>query len=76
MLSVTGLMQFLADDRYRGRIGSLQIVLWGVTPFGAVPMGIMAERVGVPLVVGVAGGIAAVLLMLTLLAQPKIRRIQ
>ena len=76
MLTVTGLMQFLADDRYRGRIGSLQIVLWGVTPFGAFPMGIMAERVGLPVVVGVAGGIAAVLLMLTLLVQPKIRRIE
>lgn len=76
MLTVTGLMQFLADDRYRGRVGSLQIVLWGVTPFGAFPMGLMAERVGVPMVVGVAGGIAAVLLMLTLLVQPKIMRIE
>ncbi len=76
MLTVTGLMQFLAADRYRGRIGSLQIVLWGVTPFGAFPMGLMAEQVGVPTVVGVAGVIAAVLLMLTLIAQPQIRRIE
>ena len=76
MLTVSALMQILAADRYRGRIGSLQIVLWGITPFGAFPMGLMAERVGVPIVVGVAGAIAAVLLVLTLLVQPNIRRIE
>ena len=76
MLTVSALMQILAADRYRGRIGSLQIVLWGVTPFGAFPMGLLAESVGVPVVVGVAGAAAAVLLVLTLLVQPNVRRIE
>ena len=76
MLTISGLMQILAADRYRGRIGSLQIVLWGVTPFGAFPMGLMAERVGVPVVVGAAGVAAVGLLLLLLLVQPKIRRIE
>ena len=75
MLTVSGLMQILAADEYRGRIGALQIVLWGLTPIGALPMGFFAERVGVPTVVGVAGILATALLLLLLLAQPRIRQI-
>lgn len=76
MVAVGALMQILASDEYRGRIGSLQIVLWGLGPVGALPMGLLAESLGVPVVIGLAGAIATILLLLTLIMQPTISRIE
>ncbi|MDP6350263.1 MAG: MFS transporter [Chloroflexota bacterium] len=76
MLTVGALMQLIAADEYRGRVGSLQIILWGLSAVGGLPMGFFAERSSVPLVVGIAGALAFGLLLLLLVAQPKIRQIE
>ncbi len=76
MLTVGALMQLIAADEYRGRVGSLQIILWGFSAVGGLPMGFFAERSSVPVVVGIAGVIATILLLILLVAQPKIRQIE
>lgn len=76
MLIVVGLAQMVfmtvnntvitsvIPDHIRGRVMSVLMMSFGLMPFGAVPAGILADQMGVPIVVA-AGG---VMLIVTVLA--------
>ncbi len=70
------LLQMLAEDHYRGRMGAVQLVLWGLTPLGAIPMGILGDATSSSFAVGLAAALGLVLLLVLLVAAPQIRRLQ
>ncbi len=70
------LLQLLAEDHYRGRMGAVQLVLWGLTPIGAIPMGILGDATSSSFAVGLAAAAGLVLLLVLLAAAPQIRRLQ
>lgn len=45
------LMQLQADPEFRGRVMSLQTMMWGITPFSALLMGALIDVWGAPSVV-------------------------
>jgi MFS family permease len=54
-------LQMIAPDRLRGRVMSLYTLLFlGSTPVGGELTGVMAERIGVRLTVGIEAGVCAV----------------
>ncbi|MFO7696677.1 MAG: MFS transporter [Anaerolineae bacterium] len=44
-----------SEVAFRGRIMSISMMEWGLMPLGTIPSGALADRVGVPWVVGVQG---------------------
>ncbi|MBC7236665.1 MAG: MFS transporter [Chloroflexi bacterium] len=61
MVMNSTLLQAHADAVYRGRVLSVYMMLWGLTPLGTLPAGFLADKVGVPPVIA-AQGIMVVLL--------------
>ncbi len=52
---------------------SVMLMTFGLMPLGSVPAGIMAERVGAPLVVAVSAGLFVVAALLVFLTIPAFR---
>ncbi len=53
-------LQMSAPDHLRGRVMSLYMLLFvGTTPIGGVLTGVVAERIGVPLTIGIEAGMCA-----------------
>jgi len=68
MTSCNSTLQISAPDDLRGRMMSLYtLVFAGVTPFGALLMGTVAERLGVAAAFAVAGGLGLLLILIVLL---------
>jgi len=59
------LIQIHTEATFRGRVMSVYMMTWGLTPLGTLPAGAIADKVGVPLVVA-AQGILIVVLMATM----------
>ena len=70
------LLQVDCDDQFRGRVMSMYMMMWGLTPLGTIPAGAAADRVGVPLVVGLQGGLLAAIFLGVWLLRPRIRRLE
>jgi hypothetical protein len=49
------LVQVNSDERYLGRMMSVYMMLWGLTPLGTIPGGFLADRVGVTTVITIQG---------------------
>jgi MFS family permease len=67
--SCNTILQLTAPDAFRGRIMSLYAVVFaGVTPFGALTVGYVAEKLGTPAAcaVGGAGGLLSVAILTVL----------
>jgi MFS family permease len=47
MVANQTLVQANCDDAYRGRVMSTYMMMWGLTPLGAIPAGALADRFGV-----------------------------
>ncbi len=70
------LIQGNCIDRYRGRVLSIYMMTWGLTPLGTLPAGALADHYGVPLVVS-AQGILCILSFVGLwFLQPRLRRLE
>ena len=61
MIANNTLLQTGADPAYRGRVMSVYMMMWGLTPLGTLPAGAVADQLGVPIVIIAQG----VLLMAT-----------
>jgi MFS family permease len=59
---------------YRGRVLSLTMMEYGLSPLGTLPAGAIADQVGVPWVTGVQGAIAAAVFGLVAILKPELRR--
>ena len=70
------LLQLLAEDHFRGRMGAVQLVLWGLTPLGAIPMGVLGDATSSSFAVGLAAAIGLGLLLVLLVLTPQLRRMQ
>ncbi len=66
-------IQLVIPHEVRGRVMSVMMMTFGLMPLGSVPAGIMAERVGAPLVVAVSAGLFVVAALLVFLMIPAFR---
>jgi len=66
-------IQLVIPHEVRGRVMSVMLMTFGLMPLGSVPAGIMAERVGAPLVVAVSAGLFIAAAMLVFLLVPAFR---
>ena len=67
MVMTQTLLQVNVEDRFLGRVMSLQIMVYGLAPLGTLPAGAIADRVGVPAVVSALGALLIVTFAVTAL---------
>ena len=70
------LLQVSCEDRLRGRVMSMYMMMFGLTQLVTIPAGAVADRLGVVLVLTLQGGLFALVYVLVLLLGPKIRRLE
>lgn len=75
MTIVGALLQILVPDELRGRMGSIQMLMWGLTAIGGLPMGIMATVTGVPLTITISSSLAACLIAIIGISSKTVRGI-
>ena len=64
-----------ADDEHRGRVMGIYMLNFGLTPFGAIPLGILAEATDIRLAFAIAGIVLGMSVLLTWILTPRIRRL-
>ncbi len=69
------LLQAQSDKDYLGRVMSISMMEWGLTPLGTLPAGAIADYVGVPPVIIVEGVIVTLLFAAAAFFKPQIRRL-
>jgi len=69
------LVQAYTDIAYRGRVLSVSMMMWGLTPLGTIPSGALADQIGVPWVIIVQGAMVALLFGIMGLLRPEIKRL-
>ena len=69
----SAVVQSTVSDEFRGRVGGLYVVTWGMLPFGSLAIGFLAERFGAPHATQIA---AAAMLLLFGLAVWRIRALR
>ena len=60
---------------FQGRVMSLYMMIWGFQPLGTLPMGALADQIGIAPVLGVAGAMLAVIALVLAAVAPKLRRL-
>jgi hypothetical protein len=70
------LLQAYSVPEMRGRITSIVIMTFGLTPLSAVPFGAIAEGIGTPNALGLSGVMLVVFTGILALGYPKFRRIE
>jgi hypothetical protein len=75
LVTTQTLLQVNAEDRYLGRVMSLQIMVSGLAPLGTLPAGAIADRAGVPTAVSVQGALLVVVFGLMAL-QRRVRQLK
>ncbi len=69
------LIQTHTEAAFRGRVMSVYMMSWGLTPLGTLPAGAIADKVGVPLVVGMQGIMIVVLMVAVAVLRPELKRL-
>jgi MFS family permease len=69
------LVQMNCDDRYLGRVLSVYMMLWGLTPLGTLPAGLAADITGIVPVYVVQGLVVAAAFAGVLVFRPAMRRL-
>ena len=64
-----------ADEDHRGRVMGIYMLNFGLTPIGAIPLGILAEATDIRVAFAVAGIVLALSVLLTWVLTPRIRRL-
>ncbi len=54
-----------SDEEHRGRVMGIYMLNFGLTPIGAIPLGILAEQTSIQLAIGIAGCVLAAAVILT-----------
>ncbi len=68
------LMQVKSSDEMRGRMVSLSTMTFGIMPLSAVPFGAVAERIGTPYSLMIAGAILCLFMMVFFILLPGFRK--
>jgi MFS family permease len=72
----TTAIQMVIPDEVRGRIMSVMMMAFGLTPLGAVPAGIAAEHLGAPPVVAVGAALFIITTLILFFAIPSLRTLE
>jgi len=70
------LIQMNITDEVRGRVMSVYMMTFGLMPLGTLPAGAIAESMGAPFAVTVAGGALAVFIVLMVVLRPVLWRLE
>lgn len=73
MVVTSAMLQTYADPRYRARVMSMLMLVFGLSPLGTLPAGAIADRLGVPLVVGAQGALMVAAFAFIWLWRPELR---
>jgi len=76
MVTNNTLLQVNSHDRLRGRVMSVYMMMWGLTPLGTMPAGIIADRLGIPLVIIAEGAALMAIFLGAGLLWPPIKRLE
>ena len=60
-------MQLVSSTRMRGRVLSIWMLGWGLTPVGLLPISALAENIGTPTAMIVSGGVAIFIALLVMI---------
>jgi len=74
MVIINTLLQVNSHERLRGRVMSVYMMVWGLTPLGTLPAGAIADRMGVPFVVRLEGVLLALIFLGVGLLWPRVRQ--
>ena len=69
------LLQYYSTDEYRGRVMSVYMMEFGLSSFGTFGAGLLAESIGVQWAVGGFAMVLVLLMILTLVFVPRLRRL-
>lgn len=64
------------DDAYRGRVMSIFMMIYGLTPLGTLPAGVVTDIIGPQATVGALGALLLAIAATLLLTQRRFRRLQ
>lgn len=67
------IIQMTVADEFRGRVMSVYLMTWGLMPFGTLPLGIMAGRIGAPFALTIQALLTTVVVVLVALRLPRMR---
>jgi MFS family permease len=76
MVASQTLLQVNCADAFRGRVMSVHMMMWGLTPLGTIPAGALSDRFGVPPVITAQGAMFTAIFAAVFLLKPKIRRME
>lgn len=68
------LMQLKSSDEMRGRMVSLSAMTFGIMPLSAVPFGAVAEKIGTPGSLMIAGAILCIFMVIFFFFSPGFRK--
>jgi predicted MFS family arabinose efflux permease len=69
------MIQHRVSDDVRGRVMGAYMLTWGFMPLGSLPMGILADRIGITAAVGAGAIVSSVLAALYGLRSPALREL-
>ena len=76
MVANQTLLQTNCQDDFRGRVMSVYMMVWGLSPLGTIPAGAVADRLGIRLVITVQGVLLTAVFVGMFLFRPRIRRME
>lgn len=76
MVANQTLLQTNCQDEFRGRVMSVYMMMWGLSPLGTMPAGAVADRLGIRLVITIQGVLLTAVFAGMLVFRPRIRRME
>ena len=76
MATSAAITQLIVPDEFRGRMSSVQLLIWGLMPVGTLPLAAIASAAGLPFALTVFGSVGLALVVIAILGLPNVRRLQ
>jgi MFS family permease len=76
MTLTSTLVMHYAEPAYHGRVMSVYMLTFSAMPLGVVPFGILSDRYGAPITIGMGGLVLAAVVLVVGLLHPTYRRIE
>ena len=76
MVAIETLFQSVSTAAYRGRMMSIYMMSWGLSPVGTIPSGALADHWGVPAVITMQGALLTVIYLAFLWRGTQVRKLE
>ena len=76
MVASNTLLQVNCETRFRGRVMSMWVMTWGLSPVGTLAGGALADHIGVPFAVALQGIMMVTIFLATAFLRPDVRELQ